>query len=133
MGDLFLIKEKWIKETARDLIAFGSIPFFILVLVRVLLLSKPVYFYQFIVAGVIFLILTILFRSNLYSGLSLIVLFFTCLYYQEIKFTIFGSLVYLGLLASLFYLKEKKERIFKGIFFGVLSSAISQICVGLVS
>tara|TARA_Y100000294_G_scaffold19342_1_gene16542 strand:+ start:51 stop:437 length:387 start_codon:yes stop_codon:yes gene_type:complete len=123
------MKKEWIRETARDIIALGSIPFFILVLVRVLLIEKPFYFYQFLIAGIIFLLFMIILKYNLYSGLGFIILVFTNLYYNEFKFLIFSILVYIGLILSLFYIKEEKYKIIKGILFGVISSGISYLFV----
>ncbi|MAG78837.1 hypothetical protein CMI40_00475 [Candidatus Pacearchaeota archaeon] len=123
------MKKEWIREIARDIIALGSIPFLILVLVRVLLIEKPFYFYQFLIAGIIFLVFMIIFKYNLYAGLGLIILVFTNLYYDELRFTVFSILVYIGLISSLFYLKEEKYKIIKGILFGVISSGISYLFV----
>ncbi|MAH03651.1 hypothetical protein CMI39_02585 [Candidatus Pacearchaeota archaeon] len=123
------MKKEWIRETARDIIALGSIPFFILVLVRVSLIQKPFYFYQFLIAGIIFLLFMIILKYNLYSGLGFIILVFTNLYYNEFKFLIFSILVYIGLILSLFYIKEEKYKIIKGILFGVISSGISYLFV----
>jgi len=119
------MKKEFIKETARDIIALGGVPFFILVLVRVAILSKPDFLLQFLFAGVIFLLINFLVKTNLYSGLGLIVLVFTSLYYNDFKFSIFASLVYVGLISSLVYLKSNKKEIIKGVVLGILSSVIS--------
>src|SRR3989344_4200093 len=105
--------EKFLKEFARDVIALGSPVFFILVLARIFLLS---YF----------------FKSNLYSGLGLIVLVFTTLYYTEIRFTIFAVFLYFLLVASLFYLKKEKSEIIKGIFFALISAGVSYYFVRIL-
>jgi len=128
-----MVKEyetKWLKELARDFLALGSIPFFILVLVRIWILKQPVYFSQFIFAGIIFFLLMIFLKSNLYSGLGLVMLIFTSLHYADIKFTILAILVYIGLLVSLIYLGKDKKEIIKGILFGIVSVVISYYVVG---
>ena len=117
----------WKNELARDLIALGSIPFFLLVLVRIHLLNNPVYLNQFIFSGIVFLGLFFIFRLNLYSGLGLIVLFFTSMYYNDIAFTIFGSIIYLFIIASLFYLKYDMKKVFLGILAGVIGIAIGYV------
>lgn len=121
-----------IKETARDLIALGGLPFFILIVARVWLLSKPYYSFQFIIGGFVFLILMLIFKSNLHSGLGLIALVFTTLYYNDFKFGIFAILIYCLLLFSLIYLKKDKKEIFKGILFGGISILISYYSVGIL-
>jgi hypothetical protein len=124
-------KKGWKGEIARDLVALGSIPFFILVLVRVYLLNKPDYFSQFIIAGILLILLSFLIKINLYSGLALIILIFTNLYYQDIKFGIFAGVAYVLLLCSLVYLKKEKKEIVKGVFFGLVFSGITYYIVNL--
>ena len=119
------MKKEWIKETARDLIAFGSIPFFLLVLVRIWILDNPPFLAQFVFAGIIFLAIHFFSRMSIYAGLSLIVLVFTILNYSDLRFTIFGSIIYLFLIWSLIYTKNSKEEVLKGFVFGALSSGIS--------
>ncbi|MEK6898027.1 MAG: hypothetical protein AABX28_01570 [Nanoarchaeota archaeon] len=123
---------KILREIPRDIIALGSLPFFILVLVRVSILSKQEYLMQFVLAGVLFFILMFLFKSNMHSGLGFVMLFFTIIYYNDLKFSILAILIYLGLLASLIYFKIEKIKIFSGILFGVISSAISYYAGGLI-
>lgn len=127
------MKDKnWFKEFARDFVALGSPVFFVLVLARISILSQPYYLSQFIIAGVIFFLLMILFKSDLYSGLAFIVLIFTSLYYNDLKFSIIALLVYFGLIASLIYLKTEKNKVIKGILFGAISTAISYYLVGKI-
>jgi len=115
----------WIKVAARDIVALGSIPFFILVLARVYLLNNPEYFGQFIIAGVVFLGIFFLLKQNIYSGLGLIVLVFTSIYYSALIYTIFGMVAYVLLLAGLFYLKEDVKKILWGIFIGAIGIGVS--------
>lgn len=115
----------WKKELARDFIALGGIPFFVLVLVRVFILSQPAYFYQFLIAGGLFLVTFLFLKQNTYSGLALIALFFTANHYQDMDYNIFGSLVYLGLLFSLNYLGNDKKKIAFGVVIGVIAILIS--------
>ncbi|MCK5149850.1 hypothetical protein KAJ87_02900 [Candidatus Pacearchaeota archaeon] len=101
-------------------------------LVRVWILDTPVYFSQFAIAGSLFLILTFILKNNLYSGLALMMLFFTALVYSEIRYTIFGSLVYVGLVGSLFYLNYEKKKILLGILFGIITTAIGYFLVDFI-
>jgi hypothetical protein len=126
------MKKEWVKEIARDLIALGGIPFFILVIVRVFILPDYHYIFQFVFGGILFFILNFLFKSNNHSGLGIILLFFVSKHYGDIKFTILASIMYLLLIVSLFYLKEDKIKVFKGIFFGTISIIISYFLTGLI-
>ena len=117
-------KEIWWKETARDIISLGSLPFFLLVIVRVLI--PPVtwnYVSEFILAGVIFFLLYLFLKQDLHSGLGLILLLFISIFYNNLNFAIFASLIYICLLVSLFYLKKDR----KGIIFGIISGALSSL------
>lgn len=125
--------EKSLKEVARDLIALGGIPFFILVLVRVYLLNNPTYFSQFAVAGLIFIVIGIFLRTSIYAGLGLIALVFTNLYYQDLSFGIFSAIAYVLLLVSLVYLEKPKREIIKGFILGALATGIAYYLVMLLS
>ena len=125
-------RKNLLREIARDFIALGSPVFFILVIARIYLLSNFEYLSQFIIAGVLFFILIFLFKGNLYSGLGLIVLVFTTLFYNNLKFSIFAILVYLGLMVSMIYLKTDKEKIFKGVLAGAISTVISYFTVDFI-
>ena len=117
----------WVKTAARDIVAIGGVPFFILVLVRVYLLNNPVYFSQFVVSGIVFLGTWFLFKQNIYAGLGLIVLVFTSMYYGNNTFIIFGVVAYVFLLGGLFYLKEGIKKIFLGIVLGALGVGVSYL------
>src|SRR3989344_2501294 len=108
-----------LKETARDFIALGSPVFFILVIARISFLSHYEYLSQFAIAGILFLILFFLFNANMHSGLGFIVLTFTTLYYDDLKFSVFAFFIYIGLIASLIYLEREEREIFLGTFLGI--------------
>ncbi len=125
-------KGEWLKEIARDIVALGSLPFFTLVVVRVLILPNQHFLSQFIFAGIIFFLFMPLFKQNLYSGLGLILLVLVSLYYNNLKFTVFASMLYTGLIISLIYLKTEKQKIIKGVLLGALSTAISYLLVRII-
>ncbi len=125
-------KTKLLREIARDIVALGSPVFFIFILIRVSITQNLVYLSQFIFAGIPFLILMFLLKSSIYSGLGIVALIFTSIYYNYLPYTIFGSLVYIGLIFSLIYLKKDKQEVFKGFLFGLISSAIGYYLVGFI-
>ncbi len=115
-----------LKETARDIIALGGLPFFVIVLIRFFILPDyPYYLSQFAFAGIIFFLLMLLFKPNLHSGLGLILLVFTILLYEDLKFGILASILYVFLIIALIYLKTEKKKIILGILLGGISSTIS--------
>jgi len=124
------MNKKWVDEFTRDLIAFGSIPFLVITITRVSVMT--IYYpMQFIVSSILFFILKYIFKANLRAGIGLILLTFTSIYYNHLLFTIFALIVYIGLIAALFYLKRNKKDVLKGILLGVLSAIIAYFIVRL--
>lgn len=125
------MEKRWLNETARDLIALGGIPFLILTIARVSVMT--IYYpMQFIISSVIFFILRMIFKGSLHAGVGFILLVFTSLYYASLLFFIFAFGVYIGLVASLFYLKKGKKEILKGILFGTVGAGVGYLIVGLI-
>jgi hypothetical protein len=125
------MEKVWLKELARDLIAFGSIPFLILTIVRVSVL--PVYYpMQFIISSVLFFILKAIFKADLRAGIGFILLIFVSLFYRNALFAVFAALVYAGIIISLFYLKRDRRQILKGILLGGISTGIGYVIVRLI-
>lgn len=126
-----MVKKRWLNDLARDLIALGGIPFLILTIVRVSVI-KPYYPMQFIISSVVFFILKAVFGGDLRAGIGLILLVFTSLFYSSLLFATFASLIYIGLVISLFYLKRDKKEILKGILLGGISTGIGYLIVRLI-
>jgi hypothetical protein len=126
------MKERiWVKETARDLIAFGSIPFLVLTAVRVSVC--PIYYpMQFIISALIFFILRMFLKAELRAGLGFILLIFTSLFYADRLFTLFAMIVYAGLIAALFYLGKERKEIIKGLCLGAASAGCGYFIVRLI-
>jgi len=120
------------KEVARDLIALGSIPFFILVLVRVFVIGNMTFFNQFLFSGIIFIVLALIFRASFYPGLALIVGYFTALNYQASSYTFIASIAYILLIGSLIYLKYDRKKVVYGVFLGVMATFVGNYLVGIV-
>lgn len=125
------MEKRWLKEVARDLIALGGIPFLVLTIARV---SVPFSYYpmQFIVSSTLFFILKIIFKADLRAGLGLMLFLFISFYYRNALFTVFASLVYAGIVISLFYLKKEPRQILKGILLGGISTGIGYTIVRLI-
>lgn len=119
---------KWRKELARDLIALGGIPFLVLTIVRVSAVQSY-YPTQFMISSVVFFILRAIFRCASRAGIGLILVVFTSLFYSHPLYTIFASLVYMGIVISLFYLKKDKTEIWKGILLGGISATVGYFIV----
>ncbi len=123
-------KKKWFSELARDLVAFGSIPFLFLTVARVS--GMGLYPLQFVLAAVLFFILKLVFKANLRAGVGIILLGLTSLYYGSWLFAFFALLVYTGLIYSLVYLERSKKEVLKGIIFGAISTGLAYFIITLI-
>ena len=100
--------KRWIKETARDLFAFGSIPFYFLVVVRAVIGKYNVFVYQMIIAAIVILMLYFIIKdSNLHIARAFAIVVFTSIFYDAALYTFFAGLVFVLLLVSAYYLKKK--------------------------
>lgn len=125
------MKNGWLKELARDLIAFGSIPFLIITIVRVSMITAY-YPMQFIISSALFFILTAIFKGELHAGIGIILVTFISIFYHSMLFLVFALLIYAGIIISLFYIGRDRRQILKGILLGVVSTGIGYIIVRLI-
>lgn len=115
----------WSKETARDLIALGSIPFYLLVILRAIIGKSHEFVAQLTIAFVVFLLLTRLMKkTDWHVALSFILLIFISLFYKESLFTLGAGIVWIAIIISAASLSSKKEGIFTGILVGALSAGV---------
>lgn len=123
--------KKWPKELARDFIAFGSIPFLVITIARVSVIT--VYYpMQFIIGSILFFILRAIFGGSLHAGLGLLLIVFISLFYKSWLFAIFAIFIYTGMIISLFYLKWGRAQILKGILLGAVSTAVTYFIVRII-
>jgi len=119
------MKSSWLKETARDLIALGSIPFYFLVVIRAIIGKYNAFIYQMVISAIaIFILYFIIKNSNLHVARSLVAVVFTSMFYKEAIFTIFASFVWVLLLISAYYIKRNVGFVLRGIIIGIVSSVV---------
>jgi len=114
-----------LKNIARDLLALGGIPFYVLVIIRAYIGHDIYFVYEIVIAGIILLLLSRFFKAAYSVACSLTVLIFISLYYDEPFFTIGASIVWVLLLFSANYLGKSWEEIGKGVGFGIVATGIS--------
>jgi hypothetical protein len=113
-------------EIARDLIALGGLPFYLLVIARSTVGSYYSFLCQVAIAlPVLYLISKAVKGSNLHIARGLILVVFTSIFYKAPGFTVFSILVWCGMIYCLVYLKTGTRDILKGIALGVVSVMIS--------
>ena len=113
---------KWLKEIARDLLALGSIPFYFLVVIRAIIGKYDVFVYQMLIAAIaIFILYFLIKNSNLHVARSFVAVMFTILFYKEMIYTVFASLIWVLLLVSAYYLKRNVGNVLRGVIIGIIS------------
>lgn len=125
------MSQSFLKESARDLISFGSPIFFLIVLARVSMTANYIYLSEFVFAGILFFIMSFLFNANARSGIGAIILVFTSIYYNSIAFAVFAAIIYILFLTSLVYLGENKKEVAKGTMLGFIIAGIVYYVVRL--
>tara|TARA_Y100000310_G_scaffold65417_1_gene60906 strand:- start:6154 stop:6537 length:384 start_codon:yes stop_codon:yes gene_type:complete len=119
------MKKDWKKEISRDVLAFGSIIFYILVIVRALIKPYRPFVDSLIVAILILIIISIFIKNyDSYVARGFVLAFFTSVFYQDRLFTIFASFLFLVLITSSYYIGTEKSKILKGLIFGAISILI---------
>lgn len=119
------MEESLLKRSARDIIALGGIPFFVLVVIRIWILRNPEYLFQFLIGGFLVLLLVPFLDLDYYAGLSVVVAFFLSLYYGDVLFAVFASVALVLVFFSLVFTGVDKKKVFGGAVVGILASAIS--------
>lgn len=125
--------KSFIDEIARDSLALGSIPMFIIVAARSTVGSHYTFLYQILLAGLILFILSFFLKSQNHLARSILLYIFTILFYNDLKFTLFASFLLILILGSVAYLKYPKKQIIFGIINGLISSGISYYIVKILT
>jgi hypothetical protein len=113
-------------EIARDVIALGGVPFYLLVLVRAAIGEYISFLVEVAAALPVLYLLSIAVKgSNLHIARALILVVFTSLFYKALPFTLFSTLVLCGMIYALVRLNKPAGEILKGIAIGAVSVVIS--------
>ena len=114
------------EEIARDLVALGGLPFYLLVLVRASIGGYMSFLSHVAIAlPVLYLLSKAVRGSNLHIARALILVVFTSIFYGARPFTIFSTLVWCGMIYALVRLSKSAGEILKGIALGAVSVVIS--------
>jgi hypothetical protein len=123
----------WKKEVARDLLALGSIPFYILVIVRSLIGDYFLFTYQLLISILLIFLVGIFFKEfNQHLSRAIVLIVFTTIFYNQLIYSVFAILAGIFVLVSLFYLKKTKKEIIFGLIFGSVISFISYYLAQLI-
>jgi len=120
------MKKNWKYEIARDSLAFGSILFYFIVLIRSTIGEYLTFVYQLLIAIIILIISSFIIKNaNHHIARAFVLVIFTSLFYKDNVFTFFVALLWIFMIGAAFYIKENKKSIYKGIVLGIVASLIS--------
>ena len=120
------MKKDWKYEIARDSMAFGSILFYLIVIVRSLIGEYLVFVYQLLIALAILILSSFIIKdTNHHLARAFVVVVFTSIFYKDNFFTFFAALLWVFMIGSAFYMKLNKKSIYKGIILGIIATVIS--------
>jgi len=115
----------WKKEVARDLIALGGMPFYLLVVVRAMVGGFTPVFLQLLIAFLVLCLLGILFSQvNQHIARALVIATFTSLLYGDVRFTGLVIVMIGIMLYALKRMKIKDSELFLGILAGVVAAGM---------
>jgi len=118
-----MMEKNWKKELARDALAFGSILFYFIVIIRAIIGKYMPFVYQLLIAlGILILLSFIIKNANAHIARAVPLVAFTSLFYKDNLFTFFAVLLFVFMLFAAVYIKIKKKEIFNGIVVGILAS-----------
>lgn len=118
-----MTKRNWIKETARDILALGSIIFYFLVVGRALVGPFWIFFTFLFSAALTLLIIYYQHKKfDTYLARGIILAMGTSFFYRDLTFTFFAAAVYFLMILSSRYLENGRLKILKGIIFGLIST-----------
>ena len=117
------MKKNWKKELARDAIAFGSILFYLIVIIRAIIGEHMAFVYQTVIALIILAALSFIIKNaNQHIARAVPLAVFTSLFYKDGLFTFFAVLLFVFMLFAAVYIKIKKKEVFSGIAVGIWAS-----------
>lgn len=119
------MKKDWKHEIARDSMAFGSILFYLIVIVRSIIGDYILFVYQLLIALAVLIIFSLVIKdTNHHIARAFVILIFTSIFYKDSLFAFFSALLLVFMVGSAFYLKESKKSIAKGIVLGIIASLV---------
>jgi len=116
---------KWLKELARDIIALGSLPFYLLVIARTVIGVYELFLLQLVTALVVLTAVSFFVKANMHIARGFVVFAFTSIFYKHMPFTLFAFAAWILALASVFYLKKPTKSIIIGVILGVAATAVA--------
>jgi len=120
------MKKNWKYEIARDSMAFGSILFYFIVLIRSTIGEYLTFVYQLLIALAILILSSFIIKNvNHHIARAFILVIFTSLFYKDNFFTFFVAILWIFMIGAAFYIKINKKSIYGGIVLGIVAALVS--------
>ena len=120
------MEKNWKKEVARDTMALGSIPFYLIVIIRLIIGEYTAIFYQIIIALIVLFLISKFFENfNAHIARGFVLFVFTSLFYKDVFFTVFAFMLFIAMILSALYIKIKKNHVTNGCVIGVVAAGIA--------
>ena len=120
------MKKNWKYEIARDSMAFGSILFYLIVIIRAIIGEFMPLLYRLLITIAILIISSFIIKNaNHHIARAFVLVVFTSFFYKYNLFTFFVALLCIFMIGSAFYIKESKKSIYKGIVLGIVAVSVS--------
>jgi flagellar biosynthesis protein FlhB len=125
---------EWMRELLRDIIAFGSWPFYLIVLARSLVGPYWDFFIPALIAALFLAGLEFFGKHlNLAVGRLIPLAVFTILFYKALSFTLFAIILSLSVILCSYFLYKQPKRLLYGLVAGGAVSLISFFLTQLFS
>lgn len=125
-------KKEWKRELARDFLALGSWIFYVLVLARSAIRPYRPFVDQLVIAGILLIILVFAFKNHEgYVARTLVLVWFTIIFYNDLGFSVFAVLAFLGVVVSSRYIGRDWKKIVFGVLVGLVAVVVGYYGAGL--
>ena len=115
------------REIARDMMGLGSVPFLLLVLVRVGMVGNFLEFFHILVAVTLFALVGAKWRGlHYHTGRIVILAIFTSIFYDDVYYAVFAVLVGAASIGA-FVAYLKIDNVFKSVGVGLVCSLVSYL------
>ena len=114
----------WKKEVARDLLALGSIPFYLIVIARTIVGAFEPFLFQLVFGLIIVTFFTHFTKANTHLARGLILLVFISAFYAHLLFTIMAVILYICMVLAAHYLKKPLVEIYSGVVLALSALAL---------
>ncbi len=128
-----MFEKSWKKEVARDTLALGGIAFYFIVIGRSFVANYYTFVWQIVIAALIILIASLIFKNADYHiGRGLTLVIFTILFYNDWRFSIFASILFLAMIFCSLYIWKSWKKLVGGILIGSICSVLAYYIVSFL-